>query len=251
MPSAGRRMECLNRNMPKGDGTAKLDRPQLLPLPSDPTSEAGTHADRSLWVPWCNHASLRRQAVAHLSGGRASDHSIRIPDRRRHRWGAHRRRLPTARGFRRVHDTGSGRGGLGAGERPAVPVVPARPSPISTNEPGSNIWTTNDPKPQAGQRPLRTFWDDNLKLLEDQINTGSPRLHFLSAHGSLFSAIVWLQSQIARLLVAKRCQTKNPSRSLYELWYDRDYQQLTVVVVYDGTRTGVARACCPVCFLGV
>ncbi|MXZ25084.1 MAG: hypothetical protein F4Y80_09520 [Caldilineaceae bacterium SB0665_bin_21] len=80
---------------------------------------------------------------------------------------------------------------------------------------------------EAAGRPtaVEAFWADNLKLLEDQINTSSPRLHFLSAHGSLFSAIVWLQSQMARLLVAKRCQTKNPSISLYELWYNRDYQK--------------------------
>ena len=68
------------------------------------------------------------------------------------------------------------------------------------------------------------IWDENLKLLKEQIDTSSPSLQFLNAHGLLFSAIVWLQTGMVHLLTVKRCKDKWPSLSSPELWNHEDFK---------------------------
>lgn len=91
---------------------------------------------------------------------------------------------------------------------------------MTANEPRKQSMDSEQSEVSRSSKDVDACWDVNLKLLEDQINTSSPRIHYLSAHGSLFSAIVWLQSQMVRLLVAKRCQSKIPSIPLSDIWYD-------------------------------
>ena len=81
-----------------------------------------------------------------------------------------------------------------------------------------------------------TFWHETLGLLETQINQSEQRLRFLTAHGLLFSAIVWLQSQMVRLLALKRCRDQCPSLSVSELWKDDDREELRHTMLFPELR---------------
>ena len=50
-----------------------------------------------------------------------------------------------------------------------------------------------------------TTWDETLELWEGQINTSSPSLRFLRAHGLLCAAIVWLQTGWTPCRAAQTC----------------------------------------------
>ena len=71
------------------------------------------------------------------------------------------------------------------------------------------------------------FGRKTLELLKEQINTNNPSLRFLSAHGLLFAAIVWLQTGMVHLLTVKRCKDKWPTLSPSELWNHEDFNART------------------------
>ena len=81
-----------------------------------------------------------------------------------------------------------------------------------------------------------TFWHETLGLLETQINQSEPRLRLLSAHGLLFSAVVWLQSQMVRLLALKRCRDQCPSLAVSELWKYDDCRELRDTMLFPELR---------------
>lgn len=58
-----------------------------------------------------------------------------------------------------------------------------------------------------------TVWDHNLDVLEAMIEHTPRGVQFLTAHGLLFAAIVWLQTGIVHLLAVKWSHDKCPSLS--------------------------------------
>ena len=64
---------------------------------------------------------------------------------------------------------------------------------LATSEPGKQGMNNERAEAASRSTTVDATWDETLELLEEQINTSSPNLRFLNAHGLLFATIVWLQ----------------------------------------------------------
>ena len=90
---------------------------------------------------------------------------------------------------------------------------------MSSEQPPSPIWG-DPPNPQSLDGSV---WDEKLTLLQAMIDNTPPGVEFLTAHGLLFSAIIWLQTGMVHLLTVKRCHEQWPSLSPSELWNHEDF----------------------------
>lgn len=107
---------------------------------------------------------------------------------------------------------------------------------LATSEPGKHGMNIEQFEAASRSTTVDATWDENLELLERQINTSSPNLRFLSAHGLLFAAIVWLQTGMVQLLAVKRSHGQWPSLSPSELWNHEDFNARTAKKVIPELR---------------
>ena len=98
---------------------------------------------------------------------------------------------------------------------------------LAISEPGKQGMNNERAEAASRSTTVDATWDETLDLLEGQINTSSPSLRFLNAHGLLFAAIVWLQTGMGQLLAVKRCHGQWPSLSPSELGNHEDFNART------------------------